>query len=116
MTTTAELAPTERACVLQAADVRQMQGVTVPIGVPAHEVRRGPLDGTRGAVDVSLGLPQHLVFAKGDITYEFDGYDGDRVAVYRYAPAKSPLHDRIMSGVQQAYWEAAQARKNEGTR
>ncbi|WP_369183321.1 hypothetical protein [Streptomyces sp. Y1] len=112
---TTELGPTERACVLQAADARQMQGVTVPVGVPAHEARRGPRDGTRGAVDVSAGLPQHLTFAKGDIVYEFDGFDADRVAVYRYAPAKSPLHDRIMAGVQQAYFEAAQAKKG-GTR
>ncbi|KJK55637.1 hypothetical protein [Saccharothrix sp. ST-888] len=108
-TTDAELAPNERACVLQAADVRQMRDITVPHGVPAHEARRGPWDGTRGAValDGQGDLPAHITLAGGDIVYELDGFAPDRVAVYRYAPAKSPMHGRIMAGVQQAYFEAA---------
>jgi hypothetical protein len=109
MPTDTELAPNERACILQAADVRQMKHATVPHGVPAYEARRGPWDGTRGAVtlDGQGDLPKHITLAGGDIVYELDGFDADRVAVYRYAPAKSPMHDRIMAGVQQAYFEAA---------
>jgi hypothetical protein len=112
MTTMPELHPGEVLCILQAADARQMTGVTIPHGVPAHEVRRGPYDGRLLATvpDRRGDLPAVMSIRGGEIVYELDGKDTDGRAVYRYAPLQSTIHDRIMVGVQQAYADAAAAK------
>lgn len=102
--------------VLQAAGPQQVEGLTMPAGVPLHEARRGPHDGVRGATmrTPSGDPPAVLTFEQGGIVYQLDhvGEHGPRgrrvtVCVYRYAPLLSPMHPRLMQVVQEAYAEHA---------
>ncbi|MFI6979319.1 hypothetical protein ACIBSV_12135 [Embleya sp. NPDC050154] len=94
--------------VLQAAGPRQVRGLVLPVGVPLHEARRGPHDGTRGATRVAAdgGPPSVLTFEGGEIVYQLDqvaehgsGRRRVMVATYRYAPLLSPMHPRLMQVV-----------------
>jgi hypothetical protein len=95
----------EMPCVLQAAGMEQYTGAYRPPGVPLHEVRRGPYDGTRAAVLLTNGEPpKALSFKGGRFVYELDTVlDGK--ATYRYAPKLSPLHRDLMDAVAEAYAE-----------
>ncbi|MFJ4649481.1 hypothetical protein ACIP6Q_39105 [Streptomyces bobili] len=95
----------EMPCSLQAADEEQYTGAYRPRGVPLHEVRRGPYDGTRAAVLLTNGEPPaQLSFQGGRFVYVLatvtDGH-----ATYRYAPKLSALHRRLMDSVAEAYAE-----------
>ncbi|MFD8251915.1 hypothetical protein [Streptomyces werraensis] len=95
----------EMPCVLQPAGPEQYTGAYRPPGVPLHEVRRGPYDGTRAAVLLTNGEPpQRLSFQGGRFVYVLDTVlDGK--ATYRYAPKLCPLHKRLMDSVAEAYAE-----------
>ncbi|MGW5130364.1 hypothetical protein [Streptomyces sp. NPDC004135] len=95
----------EMPCVLQAAEEAQYTGAYRPRGVPLHEVRRGPYDGTRAAVMLTNGEPPSaLSFKGGRFVYELDTVT-DGIATYRYAPKRSTLHRQLMDGVAEAYAE-----------
>lgn len=95
----------EMPCVLQAAEEAQYTGAYRPKGVPLHEVRRGPYDGTRAAVMLTNGEPPaRLSFKGGRFVYVL-GTVTDGIATYRYAPKLSPLHKRLMDSVAEAYAE-----------
>jgi hypothetical protein len=95
----------EMPCVLQAAEEAQYTGAYRPQGVPLHEVRRGPYDGTRAAVLLTNGEPPaRLSFKSGRFVYELDTVL-DGIATYRYAPKLSPLHRELMDAVAEAYAE-----------
>jgi hypothetical protein len=94
-------------CVLQSAGMQQYTGAYRPKGVPLHEVRRGPYDGTRAAVLLTNGEPpKQLTFKGGRFVYELDTVL-DGIATYRYAPKSSPLHRELMDAVAEAYAEHA---------
>jgi hypothetical protein len=97
----------EMPCVLQAAEEEQYTGAYQPTGVPLHEVRRGPYDGTRAAVLLTNGEPpQALSFKDGRFVYVLATVI-DGTATYRYAPKLSPLHRQLMDSVAEAYAEHA---------
>lgn len=106
----------EAPAVLQAAEYAQYKDAYRPPGVPLHEVRRGPYDGTVIAVrrEPDGALPKVLTMAAGRVAYVLDREDGTR-AVYRYAPALSPVHRGLMDGVAEAYAEHAAATNKERT-
>lgn len=96
--------------ILQPAGTAQYRGAYCPVGVPFHEVRRGPYDGKRDiAVRPSADgeLPKHMTFGGGRVVYEYDGRDKQNRAVYRYAPRLSPSHTEVMNGVAEVYAEHA---------
>jgi hypothetical protein len=97
----------EMPCVLQAAEEEQYTGAYQPKGVPLHEVRRGPYDGTRAAVLLTNGEPpKTLTFKGGRFAYVLTTIT-DGIATYRYAPKLSPLHRQLMDSVAEAYAEHA---------
>jgi hypothetical protein len=95
----------EMPCTLQAAGMEQYTGAYRPQGVPLHEVRRGPYDGTRAAVLLTNGEPPaRLSFKQGRFVYVLDTVLDGR-ATYRYAPKLSAMHRQLMDGVAEAYAE-----------
>jgi len=95
----------EMPCVLQAAGPEQYNGAYRPPGVPLHEVRRGPYDGTRAAVLLTNGEPPaQLSFQGGRFVYVLDLVHNGK-ATYRYAPKLCPLHHQLMDAVAEAYAE-----------
>ncbi|OKJ06819.1 hypothetical protein [Kitasatospora sp. CB01950] len=97
----------EAPAVLQAAEHAQYQGAYRPPGIPLAEVRRGPYDGTRGAVHRGANgeLPKLLPLANGRIVYEYDRTGPDGIAIYRYSPRLSPAHRGLMDGIAEVYAE-----------
>lgn len=72
------------------------------------EARRGPFDGTRVAVHCPNGRPPGLLpMLDGGVMYELDeAQSTPDWLVYRYSPARSPLHRSIMGSVEEGFREA----------